>query len=1025
MLAFLFFAGLNFAFAQTKTIQGTVTSADDGSALPGVTVLVKGTTNGTTTDTYGKYSLKVSSQAITLEFSFVGMKTQDIAINGKTTINVSMSSSAMALNQVVVTALGISREKKALGYSVTQLNGKDIATVKTSNVINTLSGRVAGAVITESPTGPGGGTRVIIRGNNTITGNNQPLYVVDGVPISNAGFGSANGSGTANYHRRDYGTGISDINPDDIASITVLKGPNAAALYGSRASNGVILITTKTGKAQKGLGVSFTSSTMFSNPLLLPHYQNQYGQGSDGNLYHDVDELKNHGGSWGAKMDGTDQIYWTGDKRPYVAQPNNVKDFFQTGTELVNTLALTGGSEKYNFRFSYTNNHSTGIVPNDELNKNNFDLRAVAHLTSKLTVDTKATYIIQEANHRPGMGTEGVMAYVYNIPRNLDINDLKDYQNADYSVNTYTNGSNGNPYWVQYNDVNQDARNRFIGFGKVNYQFTPWLSAFVRIGTDFMLQKINTINQYGHWYFPTGQFNYKKFNTSETNADFLLVFDKKLSESFHLSANFGGNMRKDTYEYMGIYGYDFKIPTKPTVAGAKTLKPHYQPEEIKKVHSLYGSASLSFKHFVYLDLTGRNDWSSTLPENNWSYFYPSVSLSVLLNKFIDPDSKILDLLKVRGSWAQVGGDTGPYQLGITYDLQQDGYLGLTTLSRPSVRMNPDLKPEQTVSSEFGLDFKLFKGKIYGNFSIYNIKSKDLIMDVPVSASTGYSYYRSNVGEMTNNGIEFLLGGTPISTKNFNWEISANFAHNKNKLVSLIEGVDNYVFSSNNSGNIIVQATVGGGYGDLYGTDWKYTPDGQLIVDAQGRPLATSKKVYLGNYQPDWTGGLTNILSYKNLTLNALIDFRIGGDLYSGTDASLDAHGTSDRSLQYRDGVTLDAVYNSGTADNPVWTKNTTKITGEQYWGSVSGIASNYVYSQTFIMLREISLIYRLPKKTLGNHFIKGLSVGLVGRNLAFLYKKMHNFDPISSYSTSNYAQGMLYFTPPTTRSLGFNIYVKF
>ncbi len=1025
LIAFLFFAGLNLAFAQTINIKGTVTSAVDGSALPGVTVLVKGTTNGTTTDFNGKYSIEVSSNTSTLVFSFVGMKTQEIAINGRNTINVSLKPSALALNQVVVTALGISRKKKALGYSVTQLSGKDVSTVKANNVISSLSGRVAGAVITESPTGPGGGTRVIIRGNNTLTGNNQPLYVVDGIPITNNGFGSANGSGTANYRRNDYGTGISDINPDDIASITILKGPNAAALYGSRASNGVILITTKKGKAQKGLGVSFTSSTMFSNPLLIPHYQNQYGQGSDGNIYHDVNELKNYGGSWGAKFDGSEQLYWTGEKRPYVAQPNNVRDFFQTGTDLVNTLAFNGGSEKYNFRFSYTNNHATGIVPNDQLNKNNFDLRVTANLTKKLSVDAKVTYFIQKANHRPSMGSEGVMAYVYNIPRNLVINDLKNYQNPDYSVRTYTNGSNGNPYWVQYHDVNEDARHRFIGFAKVNYKFTKWLSGFVRIGTDYLNQNINTIYQYGHWYFSTGQFNYKKFSTSETNADFLLIFNKELGKKFHLSANAGGNLRTSTYSYMGIYGYDFKIPTKPTVAGAKTLKPSYQPREIKKVNSLYGSASLSYNHFIYLDLTGRNDWSSTLPKNNWSYFYPSVSLSVLLNKFIDPDAKFLDLLKLRASWAQVGGDTGPYQLGITYDLQQNGYLGLTTLTRPNVRMNPDLRPEQTNSTEFGLNFKLYKGKIYGNMSYYNIISKDLIMDVPVSASTGYSFFRSNVGEMTNTGVEFLLGGFPFSKGNFTWEISANFAHNKNKLVSLIKGVDNYIFSTNNSGNIIVQATVGGGYGDLYGTDWKRTDDGKLVVDAQGRPLATSKKVYLGNYQPNWTGGLTNVFNYKNFTLNTLIDFRVGGNLYSGTDASLDSHGVSDRTLKYRNGVTLDAVYNSGTPEKPVWTKNTTKITGQQYWGAVSGIASNYVYSQTFVMLREISLIYHFPKKILGKHFIKDVSIGVVGRNLAFLYKKMENFDPTSSYSTSNYAQGMLYFTPPTSRNIGFNLYVKF
>ncbi len=1025
MLVFLLFAGLNFAFAQTKTINGKVTSADDGSALPGVTVQVKGTTNGTVTDANGKYSLNVNNSATTLVFSFVGMKKQEITISGKTTINVVMQSSSLALNQVVVTALGISRKKKALGYSVTQLGGKDVSTVKAKNIVNSLSGRVAGVVISESSSGPGGGTRVIIRGNNTLTGNNQPLYVVDGIPISNSGFGSANGAGTANYRRDDYGTGISDINPDDIASITILKGPNAAALYGSRASNGVILITTKKGRSQKGLGVSFTSYSTFEKPLLLPTYQNEYGQGSDGNTYHDVKDLRNYAGSWGAKMDGSKQIYWTGETRPYVAQPNNVKDFFRTGSNLINTLAFEGGSDKYNFRFSYTNEQAKGILPKAGLTKNNFDLRVTSHLTSKLSVDAKVTYFIQDAKQRASQGSEGIMAYLYNIPRNLNINDLKDYQNPDYSVRTYTSGTNGNPYWIQDHDVNEDTRNRFIGFAKVNYKFNNWLSFFARIGTDFVKQNINTIYQYGHWFFSTGQFNYRKFTTSETNADFLFMLNKQIGKNFHISANLGGNLLKSTYEFMGIYGYDFKIPTKPIVSGAKTLVSSYQPQEIKKVNSLYGSVSISYAHFIYLDLTGRNDWSSTLPKNNWSYFYPSVSLSLLLNKFIDPDENFLDLLKIRGSWAQVGGDTGPYQLNFTYNLQQNGYLGLTTLTRPSVRMNPDLKPEQTNSLEFGLDFKMFKGKLYGDFSYYNIHSRDLIMDVPVSASTGYSFFRSNVGEMTNKGIEFSLGGIPVSMGNFTWEISANAAHNKNKLVKLIKGVDKYIFSTTNSGNVIVQATVGGGYGDIYGTDWKRTGDGSLVVDAQGRPLATSKKVYLGNYQPDWTGGLTNIFRYKKFTLNTLIDIRVGGKLFSGTDASMDASGVSDRTLKYRNGVTLDAVYNSGTPEKPVWTKNTSQITGQQYWGSVSKIASNYVYSQTFVMLREVSFIYHLPKQLFKSNFINSVSIGIVGRNLAFLYKKMKNFDPISSYSTSNYAQGVLYFTPPTTRSIGFNINVKF
>jgi TonB-linked SusC/RagA family outer membrane protein len=1022
---FLLFAGIGSLFAQ-KVITGTVTDNSDGSVIPGVNVVVKGTSVGTTTDVNGTYSINVPERAKVLVFSFVGMVTKEVEIGNQTKIDVALEQSSLQLNEVVVTSLGISREKKALGYSVTQISGKDVSTVKESNMINSLSGRVAGVVLTQSPTGPGGGTRVVIRGNNSITGNNQPLYVVDGIPVENSGVGSANGSGTANYRRDDYGTGISDINPDDIESVTVLKGPNAAALYGSRASNGAILITTKKGKVEKGIGVTFTSSSTFDTPLLLPHYQNEYGQGSDGNTYDNLDNLRSHGGSWGAKMDGSDQLYWTGETRPYVAQPNNVKDFFRTGSNLVNTLALEGGDAKSNLRFSYTNNKANSILPNAGLKRNNFNLRAISHLSKKLTVDAKVTYFTQTADQRPFQGTEGIMAYLYNIPRNLDINDLKDFQNADYSVRTYTNGSNGNPYWIENHDINHDTRNRIVGFAKATYQINDWLSAFVRVGTDYLSQKIERVNQFGHWYFPKGQFNFKRYNTSETNGDFLLMLKKDLTSDLKITANFGGNMRVNTFEYIGIFGEDFKIPTKATVASARNTVPSYTPLREKKVNSLYGTATVSYRDFLYLDVTGRNDWSSTLPESNWSYFYPSVSLSALLNNFIDPDETVLDLLKVRASWAQVGGDTEPYQLDLAYDLSQNGYLGLTTLSRPSVKLNPDLRPEQTKSSELGIEFRLFKNKLYGNASYYNIKSTDLIMDVPVSASTGYAFFRSNVGQMTNKGWELMIGGQPLSMSGFTWNVSFNISHNKNQLDDLIEGLDHYIFSTNNSGNVVVQATVGGEYGEIYGTDWLKNENGDLVVDAQGRPMATSDKVLLGNYQPDFVGGLSNTFQYKGITLNALIDARIGGQLFSGTDASLDANGVSDRTLKYRDGgVTLDAVTNTGTAEAPVWSKNTTNITAEQYWGAASGIAANYVYDQTFLMLRELSLSYSIPKNLIKNTFIQSASVGIIGRNLGFLYKKMDNFDPISSYSTSNFAQGMLYFTLPTTRSIGFNVNIKF
>ena len=1037
----LFMAMLSNVFGQARTMTGTVTGQDDGLPLPGASVIIPGTTMGTITDINGTFSLEVPDATTQLEFSFVGMTTSLVSIVGISSVSVILETASTAMNEVVVTALGISREKKSLGYAITEVSGDEVNTVKEQNVVNSLAGKVSGVVLTQSGSGIGSGTRVIIRGNNSLTGNNQPLYVVDGVPMDNAGFGSVNGGGTGEYSRSDYGTGVSDLNPDDIESMSVLKGPNAAALYGSRAANGVILITTKKGKAREGIGVSWTSQATIENPLLLPKYQNEYGMGSLGNYpndYADLETFKGNSGSWGGKLDGSDQMYWVEDPmgsgnavtRPYSAEPDNVKDFFQTGSSFINTIAIEGGNDLANLRFSYTNNSTNGIVPNSYLKRNNFNIRGIVHASKKLTLDTKITYFTQDANNRAVQGTEGLMSTLYGIPRNSSINDYKNFQNPDYSsVSNSTLGSN--PYWTTDHDVNSDTRNRMLGFVKATYEVADWFSFFLRAGTDLTTQNTESITQYGHWYYGTGGFNFATYKTSETNLDFLMMFKKQFGEDFSFSANLGGNMMSQTYTSNAVRGEDFKIPTKPTTSSARELYPAYTPLREKRINSLYGQVSLGYKNFIYLDLSGRNDWSSTLPKDNWSYFYPSASLSFLLNNFIDAEGNWLDYLKLRGSYAKVGSDTGPYQLDVGYDLQQNGYLGLTTLSRPSTKMNPDLKPEQTGSLEFGFEWRMLNDRFYGDFSLYSIKSTDLIMDVPVPSSTGYSRFRSNVGEITNKGFEVLIGGTPVRTDNFTWDVSLNFSHNKNTLVELIEGLKKYVFTTTNSGLVVVQATVendslgvAGGFGDIYGKTFQRTDDGQIIVDANGRPLATSGKVYMGNYQPDYVAGFSNTFMFLNgFTLNFLIDARFGGQLYSGTDARLDASGVSERTLPYReDGIVVDGVVNTGTAEAPVYEPNTAQITGQEYWGAMANIADNHIYDQTNIRLRELSLTYRFNLKDI---FIKNLTLGVVGRNLFFLYKDIDNFDPESSFSTSNFAQGVLWYNLPSTRSFGFTLNVNF
>ncbi|TFH36181.1 MAG: TonB-dependent receptor, partial [Bacteroidia bacterium] len=536
---------------------------------------------------------------------------------------------------------------------------------------------------------------------------------------------------------------------------------------------------------------------------------------------------------------------------------------------------------------------------------------------------------------------------------------------------------------------------------------------------------IESVNQYGHWYYPTGRLNFNKTRMTETNLDALIMFSKEVASKVKLDVNLGANHRYATYESQGVYGENFKIPTKPTLQSASTNLPSYTPMSEKIVNSVYGSAMVSYDNFLFLEATARNDWSSTLPKDNWSYFYPSLSASVLFSELID--FAPMDYGKLRVSWAQVGADTDPYQLQNAFNMSSagDSYLGLTILTRPSTRYNPLLKPEQTSSLEFGGEFRFFLNRVFADISYYDIKSYDLIMNVPIPASTGYTTEHTNVGEIRNSGFEFMLGGTPVRGTDFNWEISLNMSKNKNELVELIEGLDSYTFSTSNNGVVYVQATVGGGYGDIYTTTYKRNENGDKVVDAAGRYLAGEMK-HMGNYQPDWVGGMTNVFTYKDFTLRMLIDARIGGEIYSGTDSGLDNMGVSEKTLEYREtGVVIDGVVNTGTPDVPVWTPNTTSITAQQYWGSYAGIGENYIFDQTNIRMREISLSYNVPASLIDGTFIKGASVGVSARNLFFLYNSLENFDPETSYSVSNYSQGVLYYTLPATRSIGFNLRFTF
>ncbi|MCB0658111.1 MAG: SusC/RagA family TonB-linked outer membrane protein [Saprospiraceae bacterium] len=1003
-----------------QTVQGIIRDGDSGEPLVGVTILEKGTSNGTISDVDGSYQLTVNNPQAILVYSYTGFQSQEVPFNGQTNLDITMMVGVTSLDEVVVTAIGVSREKKALSYAITNVGGEEISTIKDHNPVNSLVGKVAGVVISQGTGGPGGGSRVVIRGNNSITGNNQPLVVVDGIPIDNSG----SNSGGSVYNSTVTGGGITDINPDDIESISVLKGPNAAALYGSRAGNGVLLITTKKGIQRPGIGVSINSNITFDSPMFLPEFQNEYGQGTQGNIPANVTELKQASGSWGPKMDGSSQLYYTGENRAYSAQPNNVADFFRTAPKLINSISLEGGSNTFTSRFSYTNNTTQSMLPNSDLKSHNFNLRSQWNLTNKLTLDAKATYFLQDINNRVSQGSEGVLAYVYYMPRNVRLSDLMVYQNPSESLNSISYSSLGaNPYWILEHDRNYNRRERLLSFGKLNYEINSWLSAFVRLGTDVATGKFESVNNVGHHFYPTGRLNFGTDRNTETNADFLLMVNNDFGDKLNLSLNLGGNHSYRTGESQSVFAENFKIPTRAFLSNAGQNIPSYSPLAEKVVNSVYGAASLSYDGFIYLDLTGRNDWSSTLPAANRSYFYPSAGLSFVLTRFIDPNSRYFDFLKVRGNWAEVGNDTGPYQIFNYYNVAQDGYLGRTTLSRPNVKFSDDLKPESIKSLEFGIEAKAFNNRAFLDLSWYNIQSTDLIFDVPVPASTGYSYFRENVGQVTNKGIEFLIGGTPVVSNNFSWEITANYSRNKNTLDELLEDLDSYTLNTTNSGNVSIQATVGGGYGDILGTTWKTNDEGQIVVNAEGLPLASSERVLLGNSQPKWTGGLTNTLTYKDISLRFLIDARIGGQIYSSTNASLDGAGVSTNSLQYReDGVVVDGVIEQ---DDGTYVPNTNKITAQRYWGAYSGIASNYVYDQDNIRLREVAIGYNLPGHVLNGSFVRGASISFIGRNLFFLKKSIPDVDPEALLGTGNNGMGILSNNLPTIRTLGFNINLKF
>ena len=998
-----------------QQITGSV-SDDNGIPLPGASVVIQGSSSGTTTDFDGNFSIE-TSQGSTLVISYVGYESQQIVV-GSSPINVQLTSDN-ALDEVVVTALGLTREKKSLGYSVTEVDGDEINSIKDNNIASSLMGKVAGLNITNSGT-IGSASRITLRGNNSVNGMNQALIVVDGIPINADGIESGQ---NADYSSTVIGGGITDINAYDIESISVLKGPNASALYGSRAGNGVILITTKTGSETDGLGISLNTNLTADTPMFLPDFQNEYAQGTLGAAYTDI--ASDFGSSsWGPKM-GATQMYYDGRPRVAQAYPDNVKDFFNTGIKAITSMSIQNASENGSVRFSYTNNDTQGMIPNSSMISHNFNLRGVMNLSDKLSIDAKATYFTQEVNGRQQMGGEGIMGVLYQMPRSVDINDLKKYQvdnpgtTDEFKVLNYggSNSQTANPYWMANHDEYNERRNRFFGFAKINYEFTDWLSAFVRVGADVTDTKTKRITKPGHHFYRGGRMDLNTISSGELNTDLVFTAKKDITSDLNVVVNAGGSLSKRTYQGYYQFGENFKIPTKFFLNNAANiLAPNETPLTTKKVNSAFASANFAYKDFLYVDLTSRNDWSSTLGEENRSYMYNSASVSAILNSIVDPEQEVFNLLKLRAGYAQVGNDTDPYQLYQTFDVPGQGYLGLTTLSAPSIKLNEDLKPEQVTSIEFGLEGSMLNNRLNFDISIYDKETTDMIFNVPVPAATGFQFFKENVGKVSNKGVEITLGGRIIQNSKMVWDSSLNYSKNENELLELIDDLETFTYMTTNDGQVALRAQVGGTIGDIYGAVWETNESGQKLLREDGRPQGSDPNQYLGTAQPDFLAGWINTFRYGNYTLSFQIDGRFGGQFYSNTSRNLDVAGVSERSLQYREsGVTLDGI-NSATG-----APNTEAITGQEYWGSLA--VQNYIYDQDNIRLRELSIGYQIPNTQ--SYGIQSASLQLVGRNLFFFSKDAPDVDPEMTLGTAIGAQGFNLNNLPSTRSLGVNLTLNF
>ncbi len=1035
VIMFIIAATVQITSAQEKIISGIV--SDVSGVLPGVSVIIEGTSKGVETDFDGKYAIEASPGDV-LVFRYLGFKTTNTTVGTSNTINIILEEGGEVLDEIVVTAFGIKREEKALGYSVQSIKGDAMTEARESNLTNAISGKIAGVQVTGTSGSVGASSRIVLRGNSSITGNNEPLYVVDGVPISNRSFGDA-----GSYGGVDLPNGASDLNPDDIESITVLKGPNAAALYGLRAGNGVIVITTKKGDANKRFSISVNTNVTMSNPLLLPDYQNSYGQGGDSNFFNYVNGASGGVGdgvdeSWGPALDaGLEFVQWdsqltnNGNPTPWISHPDNVKDFLNTGLNISNNVSVSSGG----FRLSIGNSDQKGMMPFTELKKFSVGLSGALQLGEKLKASVSLNYTNQNSDNLPITGYNNENAFQQFIwsARQVNFSDLKDWRSfplapigtaAEGTPLNWNHNFQNNPYWVLQTNTNTFEKDRLIGNVGLTSQLTDDLTFSMKYGIDSSSLLDTNRQAMGSASAQNGSYKERQIRSEEVNASFLLSYDKDFTEDFGFSLSFGGNHMHRTYDRVSgeLPGLElpnlYNLSNLQTGATAELGNLH----TYEQINSLYAYGQFSYKDMFFLDFTARNDWSSILPVANNSFLYPSVTGSALLSDIFPAlkENKI-NFLKLRGSWAKVGstGALDPYSLNQTYKLSNSGFGNQASI--PNRQYNPNLKAEIVTSIEFGIDAKMFNNRLRLSATYYDAQSEDLLLPIQVTAASGFTNVWDNIADMSNKGIELQLGGTLIKKEDFSFDIDLNFAKNNNKVTSL-GNLDTYVLGG--QWGLSLEARPGQPYGSLIGRDFERTTSGDVIYE-NGLPKIDTDQKIIGNIAPDWTGGANFSIRYKDFDFSSLIDAKIGGDVHSMTYTWGRFAGTLAETLRGREtGIVGNGVMSDG---NGGFVANNVVVSAKSFnQASYSNnIESSSVFDASYVKLRQVSIGYTLPQKFIEKSILKSLKFSIVGRNLAILYKNAPHIDPETGFSSSNGNQGQEFGQSPSARNIGFNINMRF